>query len=80
MGIGYSYRKAQKSNLNPGVPSTRQVIEFQDLFLKDKAVFTGYDASEGVLYVLFMLTLAMHPDVLSRLWINGLLGGVPELL
>lgn len=55
--------KPKKSNLNPGVPSTRQVIEFQDRFLKDKSVFTGYDASEGTLYVLFMLTLAMHPDV-----------------
>ena len=55
--------KPKKSNLNPGVPSTRQVIEFQDRFLKDKYVFTGYDASEGALYVLFMLTLAMHPDV-----------------
>ncbi len=55
--------RPKKSNLNPGVPSTRQVIEFQDRFLKDKAVFTGYDASEGALYVLFMLTLAMHPDV-----------------
>ena len=38
-------------------------IEFQDRFFKDKAVFTGYDASGGVLYVLFMLTLAMYPDV-----------------
>ena len=41
--------KPKKSNLNPGVPSTRQVIEFQDRFLKDKSVFTGYDASEGAL-------------------------------
>ena len=55
--------KPKKSNLNPGVPSTRQVIEFQDRFLKNKSVFTGYDASEGALYVLFMLTLAMNPDV-----------------
>ena len=55
--------KPKKSNLNPGVPSTRQVIEFQDRFLKNKSVFTGYDASEGALYVLFMLTLAMHQDV-----------------
>ena len=54
--------KPKKSNLNPGVPSTRQVIKFQNRFLKDKSVFTGYDASEGALYVLFMLTLAMHPD------------------
>lgn len=53
--------KPKKSNLNPGVPSTRQIIEFQDRFLKEKALFTGYDASEGALYVLFMLALAMHP-------------------
>lgn len=55
--------KPKKSNLNPGVPSTRQIIEFQDRFLKEKALFTGYDASEGALYVLFMLALAMHPAV-----------------
>ena len=30
--------------------------------MKDTAKFTGYDASEGALYVLFMLTLAMHPQ------------------
>lgn len=63
--------KPKKSNLNPGVPSTRQVIEFQDCFLKDKSVFTGYDASEGALYVLFMLTLSMHPDVLGMFAIDS---------
>lgn len=52
-----------KDNLNAGVPSARQVIEFKDRFLEDHAVFTGYDASEGALYILFMLCLAMHPDV-----------------
>lgn len=55
--------KPKKTNLNPGVASTRQVIEFQDRFLKEKAMFTGYDASEGALYILFMLTLAMHSKV-----------------
>jgi AAA15 family ATPase/GTPase len=54
--------KPKKSNLNPGVPSTNQIIEFRDRFLKDSALFTGYDASEGALYVLFMLCLAMHPS------------------
>ena len=54
--------KPKKSNLNPGVPSTSQIIEFRDRFLKDSALFTGYDASEGALYVLFMLCLAMHPS------------------
>lgn len=52
--------KPKKSILNPGVPSTQQIVEFKDKYLKDTAAFTGYDASEGALYVLFMLTLAMH--------------------
>ena len=52
--------KPRKTNLNPGVPSTSQIIEFRDKYLKDTALFTGYDASEEALYVLFMLCLAMH--------------------
>lgn len=50
-----------KTRINSSVPMTRQIIEFTDCFLKDTAKFTGYDASEGALYVLFMLCLAMHP-------------------
>ena len=51
-----------KTRVNSSVPMTRQVIEFEDVFLKETAKFTGYDASEGALYVLFMLCLAMHPQ------------------
>lgn len=58
----FTIASPKKSNLNPGVPSTRQIIEFEDKYLKRGATFTGYDASEGALYVLFMLCLAMHPD------------------
>lgn len=56
----FKVSKPKKSILNPGVPSTQQIVEFRDKYLKDTATFTGYDASEGALYVLFMLTLAMH--------------------
>lgn len=56
----FKVSKPKKSILNPGVPSTQQIIEFKDKYLKDAASFTGYDASEGALYVLFMLSLAMH--------------------
>ena len=52
----------KKKNINPNIPTTRQIIEFSDRFMKDSARFTGYDASEGALYVLFMLCLAMHPQ------------------
>lgn len=51
----------KKSNINANIPTTRDIIEFTDRYMKDTAQFTGYDASEGALYVLFMLTLAMHP-------------------
>lgn len=52
----------KKSNINGNIPATRQIIEFSDRYMKSTAQFTGYDASEGALYVLFMLSLAMHPD------------------
>ena len=54
-----------KTRVNLSVPMTRQVIEFEDGFLRESARFTGYDASEGALYVLFMLCLAMHPKAPS---------------
>lgn len=52
----------KKSNINSSVPTTRQVIEFQDRFLRKESPFTAYDASEGALYVLFLLCLALHPN------------------
>lgn len=55
----------KKTSINSNIPTTRQVIEFSDRFMKDTARFTGYDASEGALYVLFMLCLAMHPQTPS---------------
>ena len=56
----FKVSKPKKTILNPGVPTTQQIIEFKDKYLKDTASFTGYGASEGALYVLFMLALAMH--------------------
>lgn len=56
----FKVSKPKKTILNPGVPTTQQIIEFKDKYLKNTASFTGYDASEGALYVLFMLALAMH--------------------
>ena len=56
----FKVTKPKKSTLNSSIPTTQQIIEFRDRYLKDAASFTGYDASEGALYVLFMLTLAMH--------------------
>ncbi len=52
----------KNSYINANIPTMRQVIKFTDRYMKKTAQFTGYDASEGALYVLFMLALAMHPQ------------------
>lgn len=52
-----------KNILSPSVPTTRQIIRFQDAWMHEKRnALSGYDASEGALYILFMLVLAMHTD------------------
>ncbi len=49
----------KKNNINPNVPTTRQIIEFLDRFMKDSVKFTGYDASEGALYG-FVYVMSCH--------------------
>lgn len=47
--------------LSPSVPTSRYVVEFRDRFMaKGRNLLSGYDASEGALYILFMLVLATH--------------------
>ncbi len=47
--------------LSASVPTGRLVVEFRDRFMaKGRDTFSGYDASEGALYILFMLVLAVH--------------------
>lgn len=50
----------KKSNINAAVPTVRRVIEFCDRYMRESDHFTAYDASEGSLYVLFLLCLALH--------------------
>jgi energy-coupling factor transporter ATP-binding protein EcfA2 len=48
--------------LAPSVPSTKYVLHVIDRFMAEgRNVLTGYDASEGALYVLFSAILAIHP-------------------
>lgn len=64
----FTVSSPKKSSINSSVPTSRRVIEFQDKFMREKDRFTAYDASEGSLYVLFLLCLAMHdrsPDVFA---------------
>jgi hypothetical protein len=48
--------------LSPSAAGSPRVIRFQDRFMKKgRNVLSGYDASEGALYVLFLAVLAAHP-------------------
>jgi predicted ATPase len=48
--------------LSPAAATTRRVVRFIDRFMKkDRKVLSGYDASEGALYILFVSVLALHP-------------------
>jgi energy-coupling factor transporter ATP-binding protein EcfA2 len=60
-----SYGTASASAVprSPSVGSTERVIKFIDRFMKPgRGTLTGYDASEGALYVIFHAVLAAHPD------------------
>ncbi|OQY57504.1 MAG: hypothetical protein B6245_16705 [Desulfobacteraceae bacterium 4572_88] len=49
--------------LSPHVPSLRSIIRFKDYWMgKKRNELSGYDASEGALYVLFTLISALHPN------------------
>lgn len=62
----YSAASATRLPLSPAASSAPTVIKFVDKFMKDKRnVLSGYDASEGALYVLFLAVLAAHPKAPS---------------
>jgi hypothetical protein len=56
ISVGVPSRKLLPSS----VPTARYVVEFRDRFMaKGRDRFSGYDASEGALYILFMYVLAL---------------------
>ena len=58
---GVAAGEPKRSFISPSVPTSRIVVEFQDRFMaKGRNTLSGYDASEGALYILFMLVLATH--------------------
>jgi hypothetical protein len=55
--------EASRNLVPPGVPMTRDIIRFTDRWMAPaRNQLSAYDASEGALYVLFALVLALHPD------------------
>lgn len=58
--------------LAPSVPSTKYVLRLVDKFMADgRNALTGYDASEGALYVIFSAILARHPRTPRSLAIDN---------
>ena len=48
--------------VSPSVPTMRKIIRFTDCWMREgRNQLSAYDASEGALYVLFALVLALHP-------------------
>ena len=58
--------------LSPSAARSRYVIQFVDRFMaKKRNKLTGYDASEGALYVLYCAVLALHPKAPRTLAIDN---------
>jgi energy-coupling factor transporter ATP-binding protein EcfA2 len=49
--------------ISPAASASPRVIRFVDRYMREgRNVLSGYDASEGALYILFMAVLAAHPE------------------
>ncbi len=58
----FGWAQAESMPLSPAAATTRRVVRFRDHFMKKKRnLLSGYDASEGALYILFAAVLALHP-------------------
>jgi hypothetical protein len=69
----YATQDVGSAPLSRAVPAGRDVLTFQDRFMAEgRNVLTGYDASEGALYVLFAAVLAVHPRAPQVLAIDNL--------
>ena len=68
IGWAKKYDSVSSSSLplSPAASSSPRVIKFTDKYMMPgRNVLSGYDASEGALYVLFMAVLAAHPKAPS---------------
>ncbi|MYF69082.1 MAG: AAA family ATPase [Proteobacteria bacterium] len=55
------WARADQLPLSPSAATSKDVIQFRDRFMhKDGNVLSGYDASEGALYALFLAVIAGH--------------------
>jgi energy-coupling factor transporter ATP-binding protein EcfA2 len=59
----YDSASATNLSLSPAASSSPRVIKFTDRYMKSgRNILSGYDASEGALFVLFLAIIAAHPN------------------
>jgi predicted ATPase len=59
----YGSATAAKMPVSPAAVASPRVVRFVDRYMREgRNVLSGYDASEGALYVLFLAVLAAHKD------------------
>lgn len=60
---GFKSELADKVPLSASAGASSRVISFVDQYMREnRNVLSGYDASEGALYILFLAVLAAHPE------------------
>jgi predicted ATPase len=58
---GFGLAPSAMMPLSPSAAASKWVVRFRDRYMAEgRNVLTGYDASEGALYVLFVAVLALH--------------------
>ncbi len=78
----FGSRRSGEVPLAPSIPTQQKVIYFRDRFMADKRnELSGYDASEGALYVLFAAVLATLPEAPPVLAVDNVDAGLnPRLV
>ena len=68
----FSVGHATELFLSAAAQTTAKVVAFEDRFMaQGRNLLSGYDASEGALYILFLAVLAAHPQAPSIMAIDN---------
>ena len=58
---GFGWTRSDRLPLSPTAAGSKDVVRFRDRFMREgRNVLSGYDASEGALYALFLAVIAGH--------------------
>jgi hypothetical protein len=58
----FDVTKPSRNLISPNIPVSQKILRFTDVWMRDsRNQISGYDASEGALYVLFVMALLLHP-------------------